>query len=149
MLAVLAALIAVPAHGDNSKAPCLGILAAGEADGSSTAGAQLLLTDNQCEAVTRREFRLQLFEIPRKGRTPWPSPSASRTAAAYSASKSRLVSSAGWNGSGVGLQKLKGIRNRRMPPMFLAPTDSDIGSSPSCGISNSFNRSSRFVSASH
>ena len=70
MLAVLAAFIAVPAHGENSKAPRLGVLAAGEADEPSTAGAQLLLTDNQCEAVTRREFRLQLFEIPQEGEDP-------------------------------------------------------------------------------
>ena len=70
MFAVLAVLIAVPAHGENSKAPCLGVLAAGETGEPSTAGAQLLLTDNQCEALTRREFRLQLLEIPQDGEDP-------------------------------------------------------------------------------
>src|SRR5262245_9526255 len=71
ILAVLAALIAGPAYAENSKSPCLGVLpGAGETDGLSAQGSQLLLTENQCEAVTRREFRLQLLEIPQDGEDP-------------------------------------------------------------------------------
>jgi len=71
MLGVLAALITVPVHAEKSKTPCLGV--AGGAEGTedlSPYGAQLLLTDGQCEAVTRREFRLQLLEIPQDGEDP-------------------------------------------------------------------------------
>ena len=85
---------------------------------------------------------------PRTAKTHWPYPSASRTAVASSASRSRCGCSNAWEMAGR-VQKLNGIRKRRIPPMFLAPTESDIGSSPSCGTSNNFSRSSRFVSASH
>jgi hypothetical protein len=69
MIGILAALVTAPALAENAKQPCLGSFANGEPDGPAP-GAQLILTDNQCESVTRREFRLQLLEIPQDGEAP-------------------------------------------------------------------------------
>lgn len=70
MLGVALALVTIPVHAERSKVPCLGVAeGAGAADDLAPYGAQLL-SDGQCEAVTRREFRLQLLEIPQDGEDP-------------------------------------------------------------------------------
>jgi len=71
MIGVLAALVAASASADDAKAPCLGLFAGnGKNEYSTAQGNQLFLTDNQCEAVTRREFRLQFLEIPQDDEDP-------------------------------------------------------------------------------
>jgi len=71
MIGVLAAFVAVSASAEDAGRPCLGLSAGnGMAGAPSAQGEQLLFTDNQCEAITKREFRLSLFEIPQDDEDP-------------------------------------------------------------------------------
>jgi hypothetical protein len=68
-IAVLAVLVAVAAIAGNEKKPCLGL--PGDQDDDRLASDELpLLTDNQCEAAKKREFRLPLIEIPQEEEDP-------------------------------------------------------------------------------
>ena len=71
VIGVFAAFVAVSAYADDGRQPCPGLFAGfGKTDGPSAQGDQLLLTDNQCEAVAKRELRVPLLEIPQDGEDP-------------------------------------------------------------------------------
>ena len=71
MIGMLAALAAIPASAEDLGDPCIG-----QSSGNSVGfrmparGEQMLLTENQCEAIAKREFRLSLYEIPQEGEDP-------------------------------------------------------------------------------
>ena len=75
MIAVIAAFAAVSAVADEAKQPCYGNFEPTKnADQAVTSpapeGAQLSLTDNQCEAVAKREVRVPLFQVPQEDEDP-------------------------------------------------------------------------------
>ena len=70
ILALFAALVAVSAHADDTRRRCYDSFdGSGQADASSTQSDQLFIPD-QCDALTKRELRLKLFEIPQDGEDP-------------------------------------------------------------------------------
>ena len=69
VIGVFTAFVAFPAYADDGREPCPGLFA-GKTDDPSVQGDQLLLTDNQCEAVAKRELRVPLLEIPQDGEDP-------------------------------------------------------------------------------
>jgi hypothetical protein len=75
IIAVFATFAAVSAFADEAKEPCYGSFEptknAAEAETSpAPEGAQLSLTDNQCEAVAKREVRVPLFQVPQEDEDP-------------------------------------------------------------------------------
>jgi hypothetical protein len=71
IIGVVAALSAIQASAEDLGDPCVG---APSANGigylPSARGHQMPLTENQCEAIIKREFRLSLFEIPQEDEDP-------------------------------------------------------------------------------
>ena len=70
VIGVLAALIATPVCADNVKKPCVGLREETDRSGHAAERDDLLLTEEQCEAAKRQEFRLKLYEIPQAGEDP-------------------------------------------------------------------------------
>jgi hypothetical protein len=73
LISVFAALTAVSAVAQEAKEPCYGSFEptkkVTEAP-PAPEGAQLNLTDNQCEAVAKREVRVPLFQVPQEDEDP-------------------------------------------------------------------------------
>jgi hypothetical protein len=70
IIGVLAALIATQVYADNVRKPCVGLREETDRSGHAPERDDLLLTDDQCEAVKRKEFRVPLFEIPQDDEDP-------------------------------------------------------------------------------
>ena len=71
IIGFFAALVAVHAHADDTKKPCLGSFEGYDKPGETSAqNQQLFLTDNQCEATTRRELRVPLLQFEQDGEDP-------------------------------------------------------------------------------
>lgn len=71
MIAFFIAVVAVHAHADDTKKPCLGSFDGYDRPSETAAqNQQLFLTDNQCEAAARRELRLPLLEFEQEGEDP-------------------------------------------------------------------------------
>ena len=71
MIAFFAAVVAVHAHADDMKKPCLGSFDGYDrASETSSESQQLFLTDNQCEAARSRELRLPLLDFEQEGEDP-------------------------------------------------------------------------------
>ena len=67
IIGVFAAFVTVSADATDTKAPCLDLVSEDGRVRDSPALAELpFLTDNQCEAVNRRELRMPLLEIPQE-----------------------------------------------------------------------------------
>ncbi|HEY7688165.1 MAG TPA: hypothetical protein VH835_05710 [Dongiaceae bacterium] len=68
---VLAMLGAVTARADDAKKPCLGSFNGYDKPSENPSpNQQLLLTDNQCEAVEKRELRVPLLSFEQDGEDP-------------------------------------------------------------------------------
>lgn len=70
IIGVLAVLITAQVHADNVKKPCVGLREETDRSGHAEERKDLLLTEEQCEAAKRQEFRLRLYEIPQDGEDP-------------------------------------------------------------------------------
>jgi len=70
IIGVLAAAIATQVYADNVKKPCVGLREDADRSIHADERKDLLLTDEQCEAAKRQEFRLKLYEIPQEGEDP-------------------------------------------------------------------------------
>jgi len=74
LITVAAMFTAVSAAAQEAKEPCYGSFEptkkATEAAPPAPEGAQLNLTDNQCEAVAKREVRVPLFQVPQEDEDP-------------------------------------------------------------------------------
>jgi hypothetical protein len=69
-IALVVALADASAQADDTRKRCYGLFdSAGQADSSSAQNDQLF-TPDQCDALTKRELRLKLFEIPQDGEDP-------------------------------------------------------------------------------
>jgi hypothetical protein len=67
IIAIFAALVTASADAMDTKVPCLDLVKEnGRGDDLPALAELLLLTDNQCEAVKRRELRVPLLEIPQE-----------------------------------------------------------------------------------
>jgi hypothetical protein len=69
ILGVFVMLLSVSADADEAKKRCYDSLDASNQPDYAQ-GDQLYLTDNQCDAVAKRELRLKLFEIPQEDEDP-------------------------------------------------------------------------------
>ncbi|HEY6563597.1 MAG TPA: hypothetical protein VIY86_03830, partial [Pirellulaceae bacterium] len=68
---VVAAFACVFALSANAEESCAGLFTGyGQAESQPEQGDPLFLSGNQCEAVTKRELRLSLFEIPQEEEDP-------------------------------------------------------------------------------
>jgi hypothetical protein len=70
IIGVIAAAIATQVYADNVKKPCVGLREESDYSVHADERKDLLLTDEQCEAAKRQEFRLKLFEIPQEDEDP-------------------------------------------------------------------------------
>ena len=72
LITVFAALTAVSAAAQETKEPCYGSFEPTKkaTEAPPPEGAELHLTDNQCEAVAKREVRVPLFEVPQEDEDP-------------------------------------------------------------------------------
>jgi len=72
LITVLATLTAVSAAAQEAKEPCYGTFEPTKkaAEAPPPEGAELHLTDNQCEAAVKREVRVPLFQVPREDEDP-------------------------------------------------------------------------------
>ncbi|MFM9844595.1 MAG: hypothetical protein ACKVOI_16670 [Dongiaceae bacterium] len=71
VVGVVAAFASVLALSANAEESCPGLFAGnGQAEGKPVQGDRLFLSGNQCEAATKRELRLSLFEIPQEEEDP-------------------------------------------------------------------------------
>jgi hypothetical protein len=69
-VALVVALVAASAHADDTRKRCYDSFdGSGQASGPSTQSDQLF-TPDQCDALTKRELRLKLFEVPQEGEDP-------------------------------------------------------------------------------
>jgi hypothetical protein len=70
-IGILAALVTVSADAMDTKVTCLDLLKEnGRVDDSPALAELPFLTDNQCEAVKRRELHMPLLEIPQEEEDP-------------------------------------------------------------------------------
>jgi hypothetical protein len=68
---VVAAFAGMFAFSSNAEESCPGLLAGdGQAESQPEQGDRLFLSDNKCDAATKRELRLTLFEIPQEDENP-------------------------------------------------------------------------------
>jgi hypothetical protein len=75
LITVFATLAAGSAFAQEAKEPCYGSFeptkkAEAEAPPPPPEGAELHLTDNQCEAVAKREVRVPLIQVPQEDEDP-------------------------------------------------------------------------------
>jgi len=71
ILGIFAALVTVSADAMDANRPCPGLLEEMDgAENSPAQGEQLLLTDNQCEALKSQELRAPLLAIPQEDEDP-------------------------------------------------------------------------------
>lgn len=70
IIGVLAAAIATQVCADNVKRPCVGLREDTDSSVHAEERKDLLLTEQQCDAAKRQEFRLKLYEIPQDGEDP-------------------------------------------------------------------------------
>ncbi len=73
LITIFVSLTAVSAVAEEAKEPCYGTFEPtkkAEADAPPPEGAELHLTDNQCEAVVKREVRVPLFQVPQEDEDP-------------------------------------------------------------------------------
>jgi uncharacterized protein YqfA (UPF0365 family) len=70
IMGVLAAAIATQVYADNVKKLCVGLRADTDTSVHAEERKDLLLTEEQCEAAKRQEFRLKLYEIPQEDEDP-------------------------------------------------------------------------------
>jgi len=71
ILGIFAALVTVSADAMDANRPCHGFLEEMDgAENSPAQGEQLLLTDNQCEALKSQELRAPMLEIPQEEEDP-------------------------------------------------------------------------------
>jgi len=64
-------VVAVHAHADDTKKPCLGSFDGYDKPSETPSeNQQLFLTDNQCEAAEKRELRVPLLEFQQDGEDP-------------------------------------------------------------------------------
>ncbi len=71
VIGAVAAFAGVFAFSANAEESCTGLFAGnGQAESQPEQGSRLFPSDNQCEAATKRELRLSLFEIPQEEEDP-------------------------------------------------------------------------------
>ena len=70
IIGVLAVAIATQVYAENVTKPCVGLREDTDRSVHADERKDLLLTDDQCEAAKRQEFRLKLFEIPQEDEAP-------------------------------------------------------------------------------
>lgn len=73
LISVFAALAAVSAFAQEAREPCYGTFEPtkeAEAEAPPPEGAELHLTDNQCDAVAKREVRVPLLQVPQEDEDP-------------------------------------------------------------------------------
>lgn len=70
IIGVLAAFITTQVYADDVTKPCVGLREDADKSVYSEERKDLLLTDDQCEAAKRHEFRLPLFEVPQESEDP-------------------------------------------------------------------------------
>ena len=70
IIGVLAVIIAAQAYADSDKKPCAGLAKDADRPAHAEERKDLLMTDDQCDAATRKELRLPLLEIPQDGEDP-------------------------------------------------------------------------------
>ena len=71
ILGIVLVFATAPADAMDANRSCLDLLNENEGpDASPAQGEQPLLTDNQCEAMKSREFRLLLLEVPQEEEDP-------------------------------------------------------------------------------
>lgn len=71
ILGIVLAFAISPADAMDANRSCLDLLEENDGpDASPAQGEQPLLTDNQCEAMKSREFRLPLLEVPQEEEDP-------------------------------------------------------------------------------
>ena len=70
IIGILASLIATQLYADNVTRPCVGLREDTDTSVHAEERKDLLLTEEQCEAAKRQEFRLKLYEIPQEDEDP-------------------------------------------------------------------------------
>ena len=72
LITVFASLTAVSAFAQEAKEPCYGTFEPTKkaVEAPPPEGAELHLTDNQCEAAVKREVRVPLFQVPQEDEDP-------------------------------------------------------------------------------
>jgi hypothetical protein len=67
ILGLFVAFVAVSARADDARKRCYDSFDGSGQAGGSSAQSDQMFTPDQCDALTKRELRLKLFEVPQEG----------------------------------------------------------------------------------